>query len=83
LAWLEWQTAGGFLRHIISYNVNSWSLHLLVKRLRDQRVYALLLVVAVIGLATLWPRRAAASRWPDAGTSGDWPTVVPIVSLGC
>jgi uncharacterized membrane protein len=82
LAWLEWQTAGGFLRHIISYNVNeTWSLQQLVKQLRDQHIYALLLAVAVIGLAMLWPRRAAASRWPDAGTSGDWPTVVPIVSV--
>lgn len=81
LAWLEWQTGGGFLRHIISYNINTWSLHLLVKQLRDQRVYALLLALAVIGLAMLWPRRAAASRWPGAGTSGDWPTVAPIVSL--
>ena len=81
LAWLEWQTAGGFLRHILSYNVNTWSLHWLVTLLRSQTVYALLLAVAVIGLATLWPCRAAASRWPDAGTTGDWPAVVPIVSL--
>jgi hypothetical protein len=81
LAWLEWQTAGGFLHHIISYNINPWSLHLLVKRLRDQRLYVLLLAVAVIGLATLWPRRAAAPRSPDDGMSGDWPTVVPIVSV--
>ena len=81
LAWLEWQTAGGFLRHILSYNINTWSLGLLVGQLRRQGIYALLLVVAVIGLATLWPRRAAASRWPDAGTNGDWPAVVPIVSL--
>jgi len=80
LAWLEWLTAGGFLRHIISYNANdTWSLQQLVTQLRYQRIYALLLAVAVIGLATLWPRRAAASR--DARTSGDWPTVVPIVSV--
>ena len=81
LAWLEWQTAGGFLRHIISYNVNTWSLHWLVTQLRGQSFYALLLAVAVIGLATLRPRRGAALQWPYIGTSGDWPAVNPIVSL--
>jgi hypothetical protein len=57
LAWLEWVTAGGFLRHIISYNINTWTFALLVTRLRFQVSYAVLLALAVIGLAVLWLRR--------------------------
>ena len=36
LAWLEWVTAGGFLRHIITYNINTWTFALLMERLRFQ-----------------------------------------------
>jgi Dolichyl-phosphate-mannose-protein mannosyltransferase len=81
LAWLEWRTAGGFLRHIVSYNINSWSFKQLALQLRRETLYALLLLVAVAGLAALWPRRVALFQLPDVGASGTWPAVVPIVSL--
>jgi hypothetical protein len=77
LAWLEWLTAGGFLRHIIFYNVNSWSFALLLERLRFQVSYAVLLTIAVIGLGTLWLRQAD-------GTDGETPKyniLVPIISV--
>jgi hypothetical protein len=80
LAWLEWVTAGGFLRHIISYNINTWTLALLLTRLRFQVSYAVLLALAVIGLAVLWlrprdeppPRGAEASRYT---------IVLPIITV--
>jgi hypothetical protein len=42
LAWLEWVTAGGFLRHVITYNINTWTFALLLTRLRFQVSYAVL-----------------------------------------
>jgi hypothetical protein len=71
LAWLEWVTAGGFLRHIITYNINTWTFALLIERLRFQVSYAVLLALAVISLTLLWlrrrdetpPRGAEASRY--------------------
>lgn len=48
---------GGFLRHVITYNINTWTFALLLTRLRFQVSYAVLLALAVIGLAVLWLRR--------------------------
>jgi hypothetical protein len=80
LAWLEWLTAGGFLRHIISYNIDTWSFALLVTRLRYQASYTVLLALAVIGLAMLWLRRGDRTRRQSAGTT-KYSILVPIVSV--
>ena len=61
-ACLEWLTAGGFIRHILYYNINTWSIDLLVTRLRSQAPYSVLLAAAVVGLAVSWLDRGAATR---------------------
>jgi hypothetical protein len=80
LAWLEWLTAGGFLRHIISYNINSWSLTLLTTRLQYQASYAVLLALAVVGLTMLWLRRGDRMLRQSAGTT-KYSVLVPIISV--
>jgi hypothetical protein len=80
LAWLEWATAGGFLRHIISYNINTWTFALLIERLRFQVSYAPLLALAVIGLAVLWLRRRDETLPPGAEASR-YTIVLPIISV--
>jgi hypothetical protein len=80
LAWLEWLTAGGFLRHIISYNINTWSFALLATRLRFQVSYTVLLVLAVVGLTMLWLRRGDRTRQQSVETT-EFSIVLPIISL--
>ena len=78
--WLEWLSAGGFARHILAYNVNSFSFEALRTRLSSQAAYAPLLLVVVVGLVVMWSEHDAAAREPDVGTSGAW-VVVRTVSL--
>jgi hypothetical protein len=80
LAWLEWLTSGGFLRHIISYNINTWSFTLLITRLKYQGFYAVLLALAVVGLTMLWLRRGDRTRRQSTGTT-KYSVVVPIISV--
>jgi hypothetical protein len=80
LAWLEWLTAGGFLRHILAYNVNTSSFDLLVRRLREEAIYAILLAAAVVGLGVSWLDRVAAARRHAPGTA-KYSVVVPIVTV--
>jgi hypothetical protein len=80
LAWLEWLTAGGFIRHILYYNVNTWSFDLLVTRLRLVALYTVLLAAAVVGLAVSWPRRGASSTRQSPGTA-EYTVIVPMVSV--
>jgi hypothetical protein len=80
LAWLEWVTAGGFLRHIITYNINTWTFALLIERLRFQVSYAILLALAVIGLAVMWLRRRDETP-PRGDEASRYNLVVPIISV--
>ena len=80
LAWLEWVTAGGFLRHIITYNINTWTFALLMERLRFQVSYAVLLALAVMGLAVLWLRRRDETP-PRGAEASRYNLVVPIISV--
>ena len=80
LAWLEWATAGGFLRHIISYNINTWTFALLLTRLRFQVSYAVLLALAVIGLAVLWLRRRDETL-PRGAEASRYKIVLPIITV--
>jgi hypothetical protein len=60
LAWLSWQTNGGFLRHIVLYNINRFSVHALVQWLGDIGRFAVYLLVAVLfGLVQGWRRLRA------------------------
>ena len=80
LVWLEWLTAGGFLRHIITYNINTWTFALLIERLRFQVSCAVLLALAVIGLAVLRLRRR--DETPRRGAEASrYNLVVPIISV--
>ena len=80
LAWLEWLTAGGFIRHILTYNINTWSFDLLATALRQQAIYAILLAAAVVGLAVSWLDRVATARRHGPGTA-KYSVVVPIITV--
>jgi hypothetical protein len=80
LAWLEWVTAGGFLRHVITYNINTWTFALLLTRLRFQASYAVLLALAVIGLAVLWLRRRDETL-PRGAEASRYTIVLPIITV--
>jgi hypothetical protein len=80
LAWLEWVTAGGFLRHVITYNINTWTFALLLTRLRFQVSYAVLLALAVIGLAVLWLRRRDETL-PRGVEASRYTIVLPIITV--
>jgi hypothetical protein len=80
LAWLEWVTAGGFLRHIISYNINTWTFALVLTRLRFQVSYAVLLGLAVTGLALLWLRRRDETL-PRGAEARRYTIVLPIITV--
>jgi hypothetical protein len=80
LAWLEWATAGGFLRHVITYNINTWTFALLLTRLRFQVSYAVLLAVAIIGLVVLWLRRREETL-PRGVEASRYTIVLPIITV--
>lgn len=55
LAWLSWQTDGGFLRHIVLYNINRFSFHALLQWIGEIGWFAGYLLVAVLfGLVYGW-----------------------------
>jgi hypothetical protein len=80
LAWLEWVTAGGFLRHVITYNINTWTFALLLTRLRFQVSYAVLLALAVNGLAVLWLRRRDETL-PRGAEASRYTIVLPTITV--
>jgi hypothetical protein len=73
-------TAGGFLRHIISYNINTWTFALMLTRLRFQVSYVVLLALAIIGLAVLW-LRGRDETLPQGAEANRYNIVLPIVSV--
>jgi hypothetical protein len=80
LAWLEWVTARGFLRHVITYNINTWTFALLLTRLRFQVSYAVLLALAVNGLAVLWLRRRDETL-PRGAEASRYTIVLPTITV--
>jgi hypothetical protein len=80
LARLEWLTAGGFIRHMLYYNINTWSFHLLITNLRLVALYAVLLAAAVVGLALAWLDRRAPAAPRSPGTA-EYTVIVPMVSV--
>lgn len=56
LALLTWQTQGGFLQHIIIYNINRFQLSHGLHRMWEQRVHGIYLVLALLGLIEGWRR---------------------------
>jgi hypothetical protein len=54
LGWLELVTGGGFITHVLAYNVNRFSLELLGDHLLNEKAYAPLMFVAGSTLAFIW-----------------------------
>ncbi len=80
LGLLEWKTHGGFIRHIIEYNVNPWTFEALALQLRRELRYVLLLAAAVGGLGVLWLDHFARGKRRNARANEAW-FVVKTVSL--
>ena len=62
---LSWATEGRFLTHVVSYNVNRFSLGVALQSLREEaQVHLVYVVCAVIALAAAWRRhgRGIANR---------------------
>ncbi len=54
LALLEWQTAGGFLRHILLYNINRYSFPIALLTILQQATHAIYLFLAIAGITIAW-----------------------------
>ena len=63
LVLLIWQTDGGFLRHILLYNLNRYSLMVAVSQILLQSPQAIFVLLAVTAVVLSWRRLAARSAW--------------------
>lgn len=68
VGWLEWASAGGFLQHVVGYNINRYSGSILLSRLATERNnLPLIFAVMVAAGAALWApgdtRRRAMVVW--------------------
>jgi hypothetical protein len=81
LAWLEWLTAGGFIRHIVFYNVNTWSFALIATRLGTEMIYWPLLAAAIVGLSVSWLDRGASARPFGSPGAAENKVLLPIISV--
>jgi hypothetical protein len=52
--WLEWFTSGGFGRHIIAYNINTFSIEAFISNVKGLWFFTFLFVLAAGSLALLW-----------------------------
>jgi len=52
--WLEWLTSGGFGRHIIAYNINTFSIEAFISNVKGLWFFMFLFVLAAGSLALLW-----------------------------
>ena len=71
-AWLTWLTAGGFLRHIFTYNINIWRLHnLLILIGNVVKDCSTLIELTLVAVALHWAVLAGRLRlagWRDLRT---------------
>jgi hypothetical protein len=63
LAIMEWVTNGGFLRHLVLYNINRFSFGLLALQFEQQRPQFIFLALALISLFMAWQRTIGAKAW--------------------
>jgi hypothetical protein len=61
LALLEWQTDGGFLRHILLYNINRYSFPIAILTILQQASHAIYLFLAIAGIIIAWQSLLRAS----------------------
>ena len=56
---LSWMTGGGFLRHLVFYNMNRFSLELLFVQLTEQASQVIFVALAAAALSLFWKQLAA------------------------
>jgi hypothetical protein len=79
---LEWTTAGGFLWHIISYNINPFSLRVALDTIaRIHLQHIVYFVSAVAGLLFLWRREVRHIRGTPKEESRDPPKLRVLASF--
>jgi hypothetical protein len=81
LGWLEWKTDGGFLRHILGYNINPFSIRALLDQLWTQKRYAFLVIAAIGALAVLLRDRARTPAVPASPGAARARALVAILAL--
>ena len=81
LAWLQWRTMGGFLHHIVDYNVNPLSLRYLAGVLQIESRDTLLLALGLVSAVQVWRRLPA---WQNliTQTRSNPVTASRVLSLG-
>ena len=58
-------TDGGFLRHIVLYNVNRYRFGAVIEAIQGEWPHTVFLFVTIIGLNSLWRRLAAEQGWKN------------------
>jgi hypothetical protein len=58
-------TDGGFLRHIVLYNINRYQFSAVIDGVLSEWPHAVFLLITVIGVASLWRRLASERRWQN------------------
>lgn len=64
---MEWATSGGFLRHIVFYNVNRYNLHRAFVNMLQVYPNAVFVLLAVVALCFGWRRTAVQDKGSLAG----------------
>jgi hypothetical protein len=62
---MTWATNGGFLRHIVLYNVNRYSLRLVALALQEQLPHVGFVMLAIISVFTGWKQFAFERAWTN------------------
>lgn len=65
LVWLSWLTSGGFILHVILYNVNPFGLRLMLYHFWTQKIFVLYAMLAIAALMLLLHR-----GWTNYGLRG-------------
>jgi hypothetical protein len=69
---LTWMTDGGFLRHLVLYNINRYSLSLAVHALLGQSPHMVFVLLAIIAVITGWKQFSIGRDWTNlASFRGD------------
>lgn len=65
LAVLAWSTGGGFLRHLVFYNLNRYSIDVALWMLSALLPNLILLLLGLAGACTAWQRHRLGRAWHD------------------
>ena len=87
LASLNWITDGGFLRHLVLYNINRFSLGLAAREILGQAPQSIFVVLALVSVITKWKLLAIERAWKNLASfrsdlaSSETLQVMTIVTL--